>query len=116
MNNDIVNTYLVDETEEQKVVNFQTFVRDRKDMLLGKAMIFKRFLYSLQLISFIFVSDVDERHYVCCKWVQDISCVMGVVQNVNNIVVLLVVVYVLWLNQTMLFLYFDSRMCILTKE
>lgn len=36
MNNNIVNTYLVDETEEQKVVNFQTFMRDRKDMLLGK--------------------------------------------------------------------------------
>lgn len=38
MNNDIVNTYLVDETEEQKVVNFQTFVRDRKDMLLVMSM------------------------------------------------------------------------------
>ncbi|CAO3636428.1 unnamed protein product [Mucor hiemalis] len=38
MNNNIVNTYLVDETEEQKAVNFQTFMRDRKDMLLVMSM------------------------------------------------------------------------------
>lgn len=36
MKNNIVNTYLIDETEEQKAVNFQSFVRDKWDLWIGK--------------------------------------------------------------------------------
>jgi len=36
MRNSIVNTYLIDEMEEQKVVNFRSFMRDKWDLWMGK--------------------------------------------------------------------------------
>lgn len=35
MKNNIVNTYLIDEIEEQKAVNFQSFIRDKWDLWTG---------------------------------------------------------------------------------
>lgn len=36
MKNNIVNTYLIDEVEEQKAVNFQSFIRDKWDLWTGR--------------------------------------------------------------------------------
>lgn len=36
MKNNIVNTYLIDETEEQQAVNFKSFMRDKWDLWIGK--------------------------------------------------------------------------------
>jgi lipopolysaccharide/colanic/teichoic acid biosynthesis glycosyltransferase len=36
MKNDIVNTYMIDEMEEQKAVNFKTFLKDKWDLWIGK--------------------------------------------------------------------------------
>lgn len=39
MRNSIVNTYLIDEMEEQKVINFRSFMRDKWDLWMGKCII-----------------------------------------------------------------------------
>ncbi|KAI7896858.1 uncharacterized protein EV154DRAFT_410731 [Mucor mucedo] len=39
MKNNIVNTYLIDEVEEQKAVNFQSFIRDKWDLWTVMTMI-----------------------------------------------------------------------------